>query len=213
MGKKYIIKKVFPTLQGEGMWAGTPAVFVRFAGCNLACPWCDTDFKGGIPMDLSYLLDTMSLAAHNNDRVPEGITHVVYTGGEPGVQLDRELVQAARTRGFLTQQIETNGTKPEVAGMGLDWITCSPKEFEEGGKVWLPFCNELKYVVAQGEPLPVVPPILGTPKLKYLSPRMDHTKDGREAIVWENIDWCVNLAHHNPGWRLTMQLHKIWGIE
>lgn len=212
MGKQYIIKSIFPTLQGEGRWAGTPAVFVRFAGCNLACPWCDTDFKGGTPMTLEQIVERVTQAATVGASKDGRITHLVWTGGEPGVQLDRDLVRTMREKlGFTYQQIETNGTQPQVLDLGLDWITCSPKEFEKGGAVRLRYCNELKYVTWVGEPLPVPPAGLFA-QCKYLSPRMDHTKDGREAVVWENIDWAVGLAHANPEWRLTMQLHKIWGI-
>lgn len=109
------INEIFYSLQGEGCFTGTPAVFIRFSGCNLQCDFCDTAHQEGVWMSDQEIIEEV-------ENYPAA--HVVFTGGEPGLQLTRELVLALKEKGKFIQ-IETNGTV--VLPEGIDWITCSPK--------------------------------------------------------------------------------------
>jgi len=118
----YKINEVFYTLQGEGAHSGIPAVFVRFSGCNLRCPWCDTEFTSFTPMTADEIVST-ALSLYEADT--QGRRRMmVLTGGEPSLQVDDALIAALHAAGFYIC-IETNGTRPLPAG--IDWITCSPK--------------------------------------------------------------------------------------
>ena len=113
----YIINEIFCSLQGEGFWTGTPMVFVRFSGCNLKCPFCDTDHAKGTEMTAEEIVAEAV-------RIGGGCGRVCVTGGEPSLQLDPILVEAFHAEGFKVH-VETNGTRP-LSG-GVDWITVSPK--------------------------------------------------------------------------------------
>jgi 7-carboxy-7-deazaguanine synthase len=203
--KRYSVKSIFRTIQGEGMWAGTPAVFCRFAGCNLDCSFCDTNFKGGT----SYSLDDLELAILGK-QLAEPL--LVFTGGEPALQLDAELVGRMRNH-FKVVAIETNGTR-YIGNLGLDHVCMSPKPSEPGSEIFQRSCTELKYVLKAGDPLPEVP--YGVTYLrKYLSPMTDPSKEGPDAFIKENLDWCVKLAMSDPrgGWNISLQTHKLLGVE
>ena len=136
----YRVNEIFYSLQGEGFWTGTPMVFVRFSGCNLRCPFCDTDHLEGRPMQAEEIVQAV--------RSTGSCKRVCLTGGEPLLQLDRELVDALHQAGY-TLHLETNGTRPVPEG--VDWVTLSPKEdFVSGGKVVLERADELKLVLAPG---------------------------------------------------------------
>ena len=132
MARKYGIKEVFATLQGEGAQAGMPAVFLRFAGCNLGydvCPWCDTDWvKAEYTLDLDGTLELVARTADEGfgGEVP-GLL-LVATGGEPSLQLDRPLSDALRARGYRIS-MESNGSRPVDRSL-VDWLTVSPKQPE-----------------------------------------------------------------------------------
>src|SRR5262245_61950655 len=131
-----------PTLQGEGAHAGRPCVFLRFAGCNLGCSWCDTDFHP----EGAARLDAAAIGA----RLPELDAHrarlVVVTGGEPTLQWDAELAAAVRAAGFRAH-MESNGTRPLAAP--VDWLTISPKpQFHQGPeRLVVSSADECKVVV------------------------------------------------------------------
>ena len=136
----YRVNEIFYSLQGEGFWTGTPMVFVRFSGCNLRCPFCDTDHREGRPMRVEEIVQAVRAAG--------SCKRVCLTGGEPLLQLDRELVDALHQAGY-TLHLETNGTRPVPEG--VDWVTLSPKEdFVSGGKVVVEKADELKLVLAPG---------------------------------------------------------------
>ena len=116
----YRINEIFYSLQGEGFWTGTPAVFVRFSGCNLRCPFCDTAHQAFTPMSADDILSACSEAPV-----------VVLTGGEPGLQVDAALIEALHGAGYRVH-IETNGTVALPGG--IDWVTLSPKEDVPGLK-------------------------------------------------------------------------------
>ena len=112
---KYKINEIFYSIQGEGYWTGTAAIFIRFSGCNLKCWFCDTKHESGGQMSIDDIL--LAIKAYP-------ARHVVLTGGEPTLQADKALYDALKLNGYYVQ-IETNGTS---TGIYADWITCSPKE-------------------------------------------------------------------------------------
>ena len=209
----YQVKEIFYTLQGEGANAGRPAVFCRFAGCNLwsgreqdrasaACKFCDTDFVGTDGTLGGKFVDATLLASQIADQWPNAdMAHrfVVLTGGEPLLQVDSALIDALHACGFEIA-VETNGTV--VAPKGIDWICVSPK----AGAPW---------VQREGHELKVVWPQSGFDletlatanfKHRYLQPM-----DG--VLKADNTRKCVALCMQNPAWRLSVQTHKITGIR
>lgn len=207
----YSVKEVFKTLQGEGGQAGRAAVFCRFAGCNLwsgrgedrataRCRFCDTDFVGidghggGRFRTASALADGISAAwgAGREHR------YVVFTGGEPLLQLDRELLMAVKAQGFTTA-VETNGTLP--APDGIDWICVSPKAG-----------NPL--VQTSGQELKLVYPQEGACPEQFTEMAFEHfflqPMDGPYRA--RNTELAVAYCMKNPRWRVSLQTHKLMGI-
>jgi 7-carboxy-7-deazaguanine synthase len=210
----YSVKEIFYTLQGEGANTGRPAVFCRFAGCNLwsglekdrasaICRFCDTDFVGtdgpggGKFQTADDLADAIT-AQWPKASLFSGDPFVVCTGGEPLLQLDDTLVQTLHTRGFKIA-IETNGTQP--APEGLDWICVSPKSTAQ-----LVLCqgNELKLVYPQADAYPESFENLAFDYF-YLVP-----KDGPERE--RNTQIALGYCLEHPKWRLSLQTHKLLGI-
>ncbi|MAA65404.1 MAG: 7-carboxy-7-deazaguanine synthase [Alteromonadaceae bacterium] len=222
----YRVKEAFYTLQGEGAQAGRAAVFCRFSKCNLwngresdranaVCSFCDTDFVGTDGQNGGQFADAAALADHvaalwpadtgASDRVKP---YVVCTGGEPLLQLDTPLIEAFHQRGFEVG-VETNGTLPAPAG--LDWLCVSPKA---DAKVVIERCDELKLVYPQ----PLAMPERFTDMQAqhfFLSPMASPAipEQSADPVKQSNTrkatDYC--LAH--PQWRLTLQMHKIIGID
>ena len=209
----YSVKEIFYTLQGEGANAGTPAVFCRFAGCNLwsgreadrggaVCDFCDTDFVGTDGEGGGKFETAAALARAVAARWPaKSRAHrfVVCTGGEPLLQLDRAAIDALHGEGFRVA-VETNGTI--AAPEGLDWVCVSPKA---SAALAVSAGDELKLVFPQAEAPPERFEALAFEHF-FLQP-MDGP--GREANTRGAIDYC--LAH--PRWRLSLQSHKIVGIR
>ncbi len=207
----YTVKEIFYTLQGEGARTGRASVFCRFAGCNLwsgreadrataACDFCDTDFIGTDGEGGGMFATAMDLADAIGRTWPEvasSAPYVVFTGGEPLLQLDADVVAACQARGFEVA-VETNGTLD--APEGIDWITVSPKPRSE---LRLTRGHELKLVYPH-EVTPESVAHLDFP-LFYLQPL-----DGpdRERNTARAVDYC----RENPHWRLSMQTHKFLGI-
>ena len=188
---------------------GIPAVFVRFSGCNLRCPWCDTDFADATPMTAEEIVaEMLSLYDVPNDRRKM----CVLTGGEPSLQVDKTLIDALHAAGFYIC-IETNGTHPLPEG--IDWITCSPKE---ATKIALTKVNEVK-VVFTGTYDPelwreqleaehwMLQPLRYTGE--WLIENVDSWEDDRN----DNLDDTVRYILSHPFWRLSVQLHKIAGLR
>jgi len=209
----YSVKEIFYTLQGEGANAGRPAVFCRFAGCNLwsgreadragaVCRFCDTDFLGTDGAGGGRFEDARSLAARIDALWPDDAAagrFVVCTGGEPLLQLDAALLEALHGRGFQVA-IETNGTLPAPAG--VDWICVSPKA---RAPLALERGNELKLVFPQPGAEPQRYERLEFAHF-FLQP-MDGPARARNTA--DAVAYC--LAH--PRWRLSLQTHKILGIR
>jgi 7-carboxy-7-deazaguanine synthase (Cx14CxxC type) len=207
----YSVKELFKTLQGEGAQAGRAAVFCRFAGCNLwsgreqdraqaVCTFCDTDFVGtngtggGKFASADALADTLATTwGPENER-----RYVVFTGGEPLLQIDDALVAAVHARGF-TIAIETNGTLAPPAG--IDWICVSPKA---RAPVVITRGQELKLVYPQSDALPETFAHLDFEHF-FLQPM-----DGLARTA--NTERAVQYCTEHPQWRLSLQTHKFIGI-
>jgi 7-carboxy-7-deazaguanine synthase len=200
----YRVNEVFYSLQGEGARAGSPNVFVRFAGCNLTCRRdvegfdCDTEFTSGRTLELLALLEE----ANDVRAAALAPCGVILTGGEPGLQVDAALVRGLIGEGFSPIAIETNGTV-DVSGVGLQWISCSPKTAEHTLK--LSKVDELRYVRRKGMGIPK--PIIKADHL-YISPAY-----GVEGIDVDDLAWCVRLVKENPAWKLSVHQLKGWGLR
>jgi 7-carboxy-7-deazaguanine synthase len=209
----YAVKEIFYTLQGEGANAGRPAVFCRFAGCNLwtgreadredaVCRFCDTDFVGTDGPGGGKFTSAERLASAVAAAWPAashgGRPLVVCTGGEPLLQLDSPLLEALHAEGFEVA-VETNGTVPPPAG--IDWLCLSPKA---GAPPVISAGDELKLVYPQEGAEPARYEALGFRHF-FLQP-MDGP--AREANTRAAVRYC--LAH--PRWRLSLQTHKLLGI-
>jgi 7-carboxy-7-deazaguanine synthase (Cx14CxxC type) len=207
----YAVKECFLTLQGEGMQAGSRAVFLRFAGCNLwsgrehdraaaQCGFCDTDFVGTDGEGGGRFTSAEELAAHVARHWGEGQERrlVVITGGEPMLQLDEALVQALHARGFRVAA-ESNGTLP--AASGIDWLCVSPKAGTD-------------VVQRRGDELKLVWPQEGIDPAELERWSFDHFLvqpmdcEEREAATQASI----KLAMDRPKWRLSLQTHKVVGL-
>ena len=212
----YAVKEIFYTLQGEGVRAGRPAVFCRFAGCNLwsgreadralaVCRFCDTDFVGTDGTGGGKFAEAETLAAVIAEQwpttaLPKVRPYVVCTGGEPLLQLDEALIAALHRRGFEVA-VETNGTVPTPPG--LDWLCVSPKA---NAPVQLTQGDELKLVYPQPEPEAQPERFTHLAFREFLLQPLagpDQAANTQAAVAY-----C--LAH--PQWRLSLQLHKLLGI-
>jgi 7-carboxy-7-deazaguanine synthase len=225
---EYHVKAMFETLQGEAWWTGTPSIFVRLVGCNQwtgyeedrerdaerhgsDCPlWCDTNFT---PEGATYL--TSRQICERLGVINSQINHVVFTGGEPFLQMDSGLIETLHEHGFYVH-VETNGTMPlsdTFDGDEPDWICCSPKLPEPQTEIER--IDELKLVVPDYRPrdyttlIPRVRPreMAGeTRKPMFVQPedgpRLDEAKD-----------LAVEIAKNDPRWRVSTQSHKTLGID
>jgi hypothetical protein len=216
----YTVKELFPTLQGEGAHAGRAAIFCRFAGCNLwsgreedrasaVCQFCDTDFVGtdgaggGKFETASLLADTIEEAWSSTSAGPQQ-RYVVFTGGEPLLQLDVALIDALHAKGF-TIAIETNGTIK--VPKGIDWVCVSPKA---GSDLIVLQADEIKLVIPQVGHRSIETILARFEKMDYRN-RFLQAMDGPQ--LQENMALAVSLCQKRPLWRLSVQTHKMIGIR
>jgi organic radical activating enzyme len=197
---RYLVKELFgPTVQGEGAHAGTPCVFLRFAGCNLACAWCDTDFapEGAARMSAAQIAARL----HELDRHRAGM--VVVTGGEPALQWDAPLAEALA--GFRVH-MESNGTRALRAP--VDWLTISPKPRWHGPSDALVVteADECKLVVEHG--------LEAAELARYEAMRFGQLflQPCMDADYPAHLARAVALATEHPRWRVSLQLHKLLGV-
>jgi 7-carboxy-7-deazaguanine synthase len=208
----YSVKEIFYTLQGEGTHAGRPAVFCRFSGCNLwsgresdrasaVCRFCDTDFVGtdgelgGKFAEAAHLADVVNSLWPTRYAASK---FIVFTGGEPLLQLDMPLIDSMHAHGFEVA-IETNGTLPVPAG--VDWVCVSPKI---GAELQVRQGNELKLVIPQQNQTLTTYESLAFQHF-YLQPM-----DGPD--VERNTRLAIDLCKKNPQWKLSLQTHKLLQI-
>ena len=194
----YKINEIFYSLQGEGYHSGTPAVFVRFSGCNLHCAFCDTQHQTGEMMSLQEIVDEVN-------KYPTAPL-VVLTGGEPSLFIDEAFVAELKQKTGKKITIETNGTR--ALPINLDWVTLSPKSSFEGGNdepCVLEHCDELK-VVYLGQDLAQYDGIEA--KHRFLQPCFVENPEQRQA----NMQACVEAVKSHPNWRLSLQIHRVLNI-
>ncbi len=216
----YTVKELFPTLQGEGAHAGRAAVFCRFAGCNLwsgreedrataVCQFCDTDFVGsdgdggGKFATAPELADAIENAWISTSAGPQQ-RYVVFTGGEPLLQLDAPLIDALHAKGFLIA-VETNGTLK--VPKGVDWVCVSPKA---GSDLVVLQADEIKLVIPQQGHTAIETLLARFEKMDYRN-RFLQAMDG--PLQQENLALAIRLCQKRPLWRLSVQTHKIVGIR
>ena len=192
-----VVNEIFYSLQGEGFYSGTPSVFIRFSGCNLQCPFCDTQHQQGRTMSEEEIVEEVGKYKGR---------HVVITGGEPSLQLTASLVDKLHAIGKYIA-VETNGTH-ELPD-NVDWVTLSPKDSfvkQSSAQVKLTHCNELKMVFT------------GTPLVDYSHIKAQHyflqpcdtgDEQKNKEILEKTIDYCLN----HPQWSLSLQMHKIVGVR
>ncbi len=182
----YRVNEIFYSLQGEGYWTGTPMVFVRLSGCNLHCPFCDTNHSA------FHELTAGEIVA---EALKYGCERVCLTGGEPSLQADDALIGALHGAGFRIH-IETNGTRPLPEG--IDWVTLSPKS-----GIVLERADELKLVLFPG----------ADPSAWEDFPAPWHFLQPCDTGGSTNVVDVVAYIKAHPAWRLSLQTHKLIGIR
>ena len=192
------VNEIFYSLQGEGYYAGTAAVFVRLSGCNLRCPFCDTQHESGTEMSDEEI-------AKEAAKYPARL--VVITGGEPSLQLTKSLVDALHDEDKFVA-VETNGTR-RLPG-NVDWITLSPKDAYLGDKAKpvLNYVDEIK-VVFDGEHEPSMYPGIMCTHARFLQP-CDTGDPVRNAEI---VNAAIEYIKKDPRWKLSLQIHKILNIR
>ena len=193
------INEIFYSIQGEGFHTGTPAVFVRFSGCNLKCPFCDTKHQAGEEMTEQQIIEKVS-------KYPARM--VVLTGGEPGLQITSQFARELKMIGKYVA-VETNGTIQ--LPINVDWVTCSPKsDFVKGGNVLanVPYIyNELKVVYDGNNDVDKWLTVKASHY--YLQPCDTGNKEKNETIIQQTIAHCLG----NPIWRISLQTQKTLNVR
>lgn len=192
----YRVNDIFYSLQGEGHNAGRAAVFVRFSGCNLQCPFCDTDFSQYEEMTAEEICFNMKAVVGKVSPLPM----VVLTGGEPTLQADEELIDMMHDKGFRFVAMESNGTRQPPKN--LDWLTLSPKQDVNVGE-----CDELKVLFDGKAPIGKGHSIRA--RYWYLQPMDTGNAERNKKITAA----CVDYIKRHPVWRLSLQTHKLIGIK
>lgn len=209
----YSVKEIFYTLQGEGAQSGRASVFCRFTGCNLwsgreqdrsgaICDFCDTDFIGTDGQNGGKFADAEALASRIDSFWPDNNPdrkYVVCTGGEPALQLDSALIDALHARGFEIA-IETNGTRPLPEG--IDWVCVSPKGKSE---VIITEGDELKLVYPQSDALPE--------RFAHLDFHHFYLQPLDSPLQNNHTRRCIDYCMAHPQWKLSLQTHKVLGID
>ena len=216
------VREIFQSIQGEGMYMGVPCVFVRLAGCNLRCPWCDSK-ETWDTIDMATEAAPRDIVNRVNDVAFDGLNTVVITGGEPFEQASnlRVLVRMLKDENYRVH-VETNGTFYDTSEWPeIDWITCSPKS---QGNWQIPLrVDELKYVVSKEFDADIITPAIrekyaGRIWLQpcdygYDNPErgpVDYNLDKKNK---ESLERAVHMVSADPRLRLGIQLHKVWGLR
>jgi len=197
---KYPVMETFTSVQGEGVYTGVPSFFIRLAGCDVGCVWCDVKESWDSEKHPVVALETLVEAA-----VGSGVKVVIITGGEPTMHDLSPLTEALRNEGMRIH-IETSGTQ-KLTGL-FDWITFSPKKFKAPLEEYFQLANELKVVINHKSDIEWS---------HELSARMNDSAqwfmqpewDKRETMLPLIFDWVLK----NPHWRVGLQIHKYMGVE
>jgi|TARA_R100000501_G_C2601114_1_gene98170 organic radical activating enzyme len=204
------VNSIFYTIQGEGFHSGARAVFIRLSGCNLACGFCDTEFKYGEPRPEDWMLKEIK-------KVGGDCKFIVLTGGEPSMQNIQKFVDVVKEDGYYIM-IETNGMFE--LPKNLDWVCCSPKINPQSKKLVIRNADEYKFVVPYDGRLP------NTEGLKadhfWISPENETNVDKKRGIKVGDrgcsrvslaaTKYCVDLIKDEPRWKLNLQMHKFIGV-
>lgn len=190
----YNVNEIFYSLQGEGFHTGTPAVFIRLAGCNLRCPFCDTPHTAFTPMDTDRIIELI---------VPYAAATVVLTGGEPTLHNLGPLVEALHGDRRRVH-IETNGTRP--VHPDIDWVTCSPKTLSSGPEAALH-----PSMASRADELKIV--FQDTRGIEELARRFDTKNLFLQPCSCSNTAAVVEYIKAHPHWRLSLQTHKLIDIR
>jgi len=186
------INEIFYSLQGEGQYTGCPAIFIRFAGCNLHCSFCDTDFSSYVEMTEDEVVQQVMQYSHCHT--------VILTGGEPTLQITTSFLNKLECNKFNIH-IETNGTKQFPEGP-ITWVTCSPKY----GALYIQRIDELK-VVYEGQDMSQYDDIKA--KVYSLQPCDTGDAEKNKTLLQETIQYVLD----HPHWKLSLQTHKLLNIK
>jgi len=190
------VKEIFYSLQGEGGRQGAASIFIRLSGCNLKCDFCDTDFSGGEDMSVEQILSFIRNYS---------CKWVVWTGGEPTLQLTDECLLFFKQAGYR-QAIESNGCF-RLSSL-LDYTVVSPKGDAGYALKINPRVDEVRLPIRKNDD---ITPIETLPEADYYFLSPIFTDNPSETK--ENIDYCVAQIKKNPAWRLSLQMHKWIGVE
>jgi len=197
------VVEIFRSIQGEGANAGKAATFIRLAGCNMNCWYCDTDWKQSKKMKVLEVLEELkqfsSADNHSNNLL-------VWTGGEPTLELTDEILELFQN---YYNCIETNGTNPVPDK--IDYISCSPKVSPEVLRKNFKRVNEFRYPIEAGDILPDISELPFADNY-FISPIFLGEEKKRFQLIDENIAYSINYIKNNPQWRLSLQLHKLLNI-
>lgn len=197
MNKIYRVNDLFYSLQGEGRNTGRAALFIRFSGCNLRCPFCDTDFSRYEELTAPEII--ARLASLADQPADSARPLVVLTGGEPTLQVDASLIDALHEAGYTEVAMESNGTCEPPAN--LDWLTVSPKE-----RVAVKHADELKVLFDGQTPVSTY----GIEAdYHYLQP----CDTGDDRLNADITQACAAYIRRHPEWRLSLQTHKLVGFK
>lgn len=194
---KYKVNEIFNSIQGEGTHAGRNATFVRFSGCNLVCSFCDTWHRQGVWMEVAQILEQCGRFATK---------FVVLTGGEPTLWNLNPLLEALHKEGFFVA-METNGTRPVPPN--VDWVTCSPKAgLCAGAEIGIDRADELK-VLYTGDAFSNDTYAKIEAKEHYLQP-LDTCDESKNREI---VNSLLGYIQAHPQWKLSVQLHKLLGVQ
>lgn len=194
---KYKVNEIFYSIQGEGRWAGRPAIFIRFSGCNLKCPFCDTDFRDFKEMGEIDILEAIQ-------KVGGDCKFIVFTGGEPTLQLDENLTTLLHKWGYYLS-METNGTH-KVPG-DIDWVTCSPKSlFVKNAEPVVKVASEVKVVFDGKHKITDC----GIDAEHYYVQPCDVGNKEKNADI---LKQTVAFIESHPKWSLSLQQQKIINVR
>jgi len=196
--QKLNIVEIFYSIQGEGANTGMPAIFIRLGGCNLQCWYCDTEWHHYKEMSIPEILSAIA---------PYNCKNIIWTGGEPTLQLTNDIL--GYFNGYY-HCIETNGTNP-VPTL-IDYISCSPKVSPARLKQHFTYIDEIRFPLSKGDILPSIEE-LPSAKHYYISPLFLGAENERMERNQENIDYCLDYILQHPGWKLSIQLHKLLNIR